>query len=208
MIDIVAQLNSIHREVATGRIGGADAVRVVIRRELDAPIDDVWDACTDPERIARWFLPVTGELKVGGRYQLRGNAGGEILRCDPPVLVRVTWEFGDLPPSEVEVRLTPAGDERTLFVLEHVAITDPEMWARFGPGAVGVGWDLTVLGLSLHLTAAAALEPEAWQRTPEYREFATGSATAWGAAHEKFGAAADEAAAAVGNTTAFYVPVT
>lgn len=207
MIDIVAHINNIQREVATGRIGAADATSVLVRRELDAPVDDVWDACTDPARIGRWFLPVTGEFTVGGRYQLEGNAGGEILRCDAPRLLRVTWAFGDMPPSEVEIRLAPAGDDSTLFELEHVGIVDPAMWARFGPGAVGVGWDLTALGLYLHLTDPAALKPDAWQRTPEYREFATGSAAAWGAAHEKFGATPDEAAAAASNTTAFYTTI-
>ena len=34
----------------------------------DAAIDDVWDACTNPERIPRWFLPVSGDLRLGGRY--------------------------------------------------------------------------------------------------------------------------------------------
>ena len=48
----------------------------------------MWDACTDPERIGRWFLPVSGDLRLGGRYQLEGNAGGEILRCEPPTCSR------------------------------------------------------------------------------------------------------------------------
>ena len=28
--------------------------------------------------------PISGDLRLGGRYQLQGNAGGEILVCEPP----------------------------------------------------------------------------------------------------------------------------
>ena len=26
-------------------------------------VEDVWAACSDPDRLKRWFLPVSGELK-------------------------------------------------------------------------------------------------------------------------------------------------
>ena len=28
--------------------------------------DDLWEACTDPERLARWIAKVSGDLQVGG----------------------------------------------------------------------------------------------------------------------------------------------
>jgi uncharacterized protein YndB with AHSA1/START domain len=197
MIDIVAELNRAHREVV-----GTDPVSVLIRRELDADVADVWDACTDPERIGRWFLPVTGDLTLGGRYQLQGNAGGEIRRCEPPRLLRVTWQFGDTPPSEVEVRLAATDDGRTLFELEHSGIVDPAQWDTYGPGAVGVGWDGVALGLAGHLTGA--VRPDGWETSPEAREFVITSSNAWAAAHEKSGASTAEAAAAARHTAAFY----
>jgi uncharacterized protein YndB with AHSA1/START domain len=54
----------------------------------------VWDACTDPDRLNRGFLDVTGDLRLGGSYQLEGNAHGEILRCSPPRLLAVSWIYG------------------------------------------------------------------------------------------------------------------
>jgi uncharacterized protein YndB with AHSA1/START domain len=81
---------------------------VVVRRAFPAPIEDVWDACTTAERISRWFMPVTGDLRLGGKYQLEGNAGGEMLNCEPPRLLRVTWVMGEGPASEVEMRLSRA----------------------------------------------------------------------------------------------------
>ena len=209
MTDIVDQINDIHRETSRRTVAGAEARTVLLRRTYDAPAEDVWDACTDPERISRWFLPVSGDLRLGGHYQLHGNAGGEILECDPPKHLRVSWAMGADPGfSEVEVRLTAESAEQTVFELEHVAVVPPEFWDQFGPGAVGVGWDLVVLGLGLHLKGKgiSPAEAEAWQATDEARAYMTRSSQAWGDALRSSGAAADAVAAAVAATTAFYAP--
>jgi uncharacterized protein YndB with AHSA1/START domain len=193
MTDIVDQLNRAHREVS-GR-------SVLIRREFDTSVEDVWSACTEADRIGRWLTPVSGDLRLGGRYQLVGNAGGEILLCEPPRLLRVSWVFGELPATEVEVRLAPAGSG-SVFELEHIGAAET---GEFGPGAVGVGWDLSLLGLGMHLGGdELPAKPEDWLRTPVAVEFMTRSAEAWGVAHEKSGAPADEVAAAMRNTIAAY----
>ncbi len=79
MSEIVDEINSLHREVGARQVEVGHARTVLLRRTYDAEVADVWDALTSPERIGRWFLPVSGEFKVGGRYQLEGHAGGEIL---------------------------------------------------------------------------------------------------------------------------------
>jgi len=212
MIDIANEINAVHRETGHRRIPAGDGRTVLLRRSYRAPIEDVWDAITDPDRINRWFLPITGDLRLGGRYQLKGNAGGEILRCEPPHLLTVTWVFGENPTevdvSEVEVRLTSGAPGETVFELEHTAVVDAERWAEYGPGAVGVGWDLTLLGLGLHLRGGSIEDPQAWEASAEAKEFTTGSSKAWGAALEAAGASSAEAATAVANTTKFYVPDT
>jgi uncharacterized protein YndB with AHSA1/START domain len=209
MIDIVDELNAVHRETGHRRIPAGEGQTVALRRTYDAPIEDVWDAITNPDRINRWFLPVTGDLRLGGTYQLKGNAGGEILRCEPPQLLKVTWVYGDNPSEadvgEVEARLAPVNG-RTVLELEHAAVVDPKFSAEFGPGAVGVGWDLTLLGLGLHLRDESLDDPEAWAQSPAGREFAARSSTAWGAALEAAGASSAEVATAVQNTTRFYAP--
>ena len=174
MIDIAREIEAIHRSVGTGRLGAAEGRAVRIQRTFDSPIEDVWDALTTPERISRWFLPISGDYRVGGRYQLEGNAGGEILDCDRPRRFRVTWVYGmadEGGASELEVRLAPAGDGSTTLELEHVAIVPDEMWGQFGPGAVGVGWDGGVLGLSLHLRGESVGDPMVWQLSAEGRDF-------------------------------------
>ncbi|WP_236794089.1 SRPBCC domain-containing protein [Amycolatopsis sp. GM8] len=195
-MDISEEINAIRREVR-GRV-------VVLRREYDAEIEDVWDACTNPERIPRWFLPVTGDFRLGGRYQLEGNAGGEILKCEEPTLLRVSWIFGEMPATFVQVRLSSV-DGGTLFELEHSGDVDEKFWDQFGPGAVGVGWDLTLLGLVLHLSGQAKPGPE-WETSPEAAELMRASAAAWRTAHEESGEDPAQAKAAAERTTSFYVP--
>jgi uncharacterized protein YndB with AHSA1/START domain len=217
-MDITGEINVIHRRLDSRSTPAGDGNVVVLRRTYDAPVEDVWDALTDPERLARWFLPLAGnpsagDLRLGAKYQLEGNAGGEILQCEPPRLLKVSWLLGghasDSDFSEVEVRLSPESDGRTLFELEHAAVVDPGFWSQFGPGAVGVGWDLTLLGLGLHLNGGLAVdraERAAWEESAEAREFIIGSSKAWRAAHEAGGATAEEAASAAANTKQFYAP--
>lgn len=205
MSDFTDQLDLVDRK--TGPAGKAQTVS--LSRTYPATIEDVWEALTTPERLNRWFLPVTGDLRLGGRYQVEGNAGGEILACDPPRLLKLSWVMGELKEgefSEVVVRLTAKGAEQTHFELEHIATVDPGFWGQFGPGAVGVGWDLTLLGLGLHLQGGSIGDPKTWETSPEARAFMTRSAKLWGEAHLASGADPAEVAAAVEGTTAFYVP--
>jgi len=194
-MDIAAEVNSIRRLVH-GRA-------VVAGRTYDASPGEIWQACTDPARLAQWFLPVTGDLRQGGTYQLEGNAGGRILVCDPPRVLRISWLFGSGPGSVLEVRLTPL-NSGTILELEHSELTDDQHWSQFGPGAVGVGWDLTLFGLALHVFGVA--NPEGWASSAEAREFMTQSAKAWGAAHVQSGEEPARAVAAAQRTQAAYVP--
>jgi uncharacterized protein YndB with AHSA1/START domain len=206
MIDIAREIDAVQREVGTGRIPAGDGRRVTLRRTYDAGIDDVWDALTDPDRIGRWFLPISGDYRVGGTYQFEGNAGGTILSCDRPNQLHVTWVFGPGEPSEVVVRLSSSGAAATVLELEHTAVVPDEMWSEYGPGAVGVGWEGGLLGLDLHLRGGSIGDPQAWQVSDEGREFYRGSSTAWGTAYEAAGADTEATARAVANTTRFYAP--
>jgi uncharacterized protein YndB with AHSA1/START domain len=211
MIDIVREIEATKREVGTGTIPAGDGRRIRMTRTYDAPIGDVWDALTNPRRIGRWFLPVTGDFRLGGRFQFEGNAGGEILACEQPNRLRVTWAAGDgsnpADISEVEVRLTASGDEATVLELDHVAVVPDEMWNEYGPGAVGVGWDGGLLGLRLHLeTGKTVDDPQAWAASDEGRDFYTQSSAAWGAASRAAGADPAVVERNITNTTGFYAP--
>ena len=198
-------IGAVSRVVGTRDHDRRPARVVVARRRYAGAVDEVWDALTNPERIPRWFLPITGELRLGGRYQFTGNAGGTITRCDPPRAVAVTWEHGG-SVSWLTVTLTPAGDATDLE-LEHVAHVDDAFWDQFGPGAVGVGWDMGLMGLAEHLTAAPEVDPAraaAWGASADGRAFVHASSESWADASIAAGTPAAAARASAGRTTAFY----
>jgi uncharacterized protein YndB with AHSA1/START domain len=208
MIDVTQQINSVRRQVGTRVLEAGEARTVTISQTYAASIDDVWDACTNAERIPRWFLPITGELRLHGRYQFEGNAGGTIQRCAPPTSFAATWEFGG-EVSWIEVRLSAAAEGMTRFELEHIAHVDDARWAEFGPGAVGVGWDSGLLGLAGHLSTGAAVSPGegmVWMASEEGRQFVTLSSQRWCTANIAAGADAADAQAAADRTTAAYTP--
>ncbi|MEM7313074.1 MAG: SRPBCC family protein [Planctomycetota bacterium] len=177
-------------------------------RNYSTSIDDLWDAITNEERLPRWFLPISGDLQVGGRYQLKGNAGGEIQRCDPPEKLEVTWEYGG-NVSWVHVTLATES-VGTRLTLEHIMSKDAaseEHWKKFGPGATGVGWDLGFMGLGKHLETGEAVvqeESHAWMGSDEGKAFIRSCATGWAEAHIRSGESAGTANAVAEATAKAY----
>jgi len=112
--------------------------------------------------------------------------------------------------SWVLLRLAPSG-QATRLTLEHVvhASDVDEHWAQFGPGAVGVGWDLGLLGLARHVDTGEAVshvEAERWAASAEGKAFARASAEAWADAHVAGGEREEVARAMARRTAAFYAP--
>ena len=205
MIDVTHQIDSVRRQVGTRVLEAGEARVVTISQFYSAEVEDVWDACTNAERIPRWFLPVSGELKVGGRFQLEGNAGGIVESCDPPRSFHATWEYGG-EVSWIELTLSPEGDG-TRFELRHIAHVDDERWTEFGPGAGGIGWDMGLVGLSIHLSSGRPVDPAegmAWSTSPEGRRFMAESSESWGAADIAAGTPEAEARAKADRTLAAY----
>ena len=173
-------LGAVGRRIIPAERDGRAVSRLTATRTFPAPAAEVWDALTDPGRIARWLMPVTGDLRLGGRYQLEGNAGGEVLACDEPRHLALTWEY-DGHVSWVDVELTDVG-AGTLLTLDHDDPSTPEHGARFGPGAVGIGWELSLLGLGAQLVGEPDLSPDektALMADPEMLVLITGSNAAW-----------------------------
>lgn len=207
--DPIGTAGLVTREVHRGTRDGRSTRTAVARRRYDANRPDVWDALTNPDRLPRWFLPVSGDLTVGGRFQLEGNAGGVIERCTEPESLAVTWEYGD-QVSWLQVHLREADHGGTILELVHEAPVDPDMWAQFGPGAVGIGWDLALMGLDLHLASGVAVDPaeaEAWTVGPEGVQFVRRASEGWAQAAIDDGDDPDQARRAAEATVAFYTTV-
>ena len=167
-------------------------------------LKNLWDAVTNSERIPRWFTGISGELDLGGRYQLEGNAGGAITACEALSHYELTWEFaGDV--SWVEVRLTDDGAAGIRVALTHTALLS-EHWDAYGPGAVGVGWEMGFLGLAFHLARPHEPRPDemAFATSPDGKAFITGSSEGWAHAAIAAGTDPEIAGAAAKRTTAFY----
>lgn len=211
MIDIVDQINATHRQIGDAPVTTGPGRSLLLRRSYDASIEDVWDACTSADRIGRWLAPISGDLRPGGTFQLEGNAGGEILRCEAPHLLKVTWAMGEGMVTEVEVRLSSGPDGDTVLELEHASPAEivDEMVRAYGPGGtigIGGGWDIALLGLDRYLRGAE-FDPATWEDTPEVKEFATRSCHAWGPVIQAaWGTSDDDIAAAIAFGVQHFAP--
>jgi uncharacterized protein YndB with AHSA1/START domain len=204
-IDIAAHLGAVSR-VVEDRVHEGQKNRVVIAsRAYDTSIEDLWDALTNQERLPRWFAPVDGELTLGGRFQVKNNAGGTITACVPPKSFSATWEFGG-GVSWINIALAPTKDGGTHLTLEHICPPNSH-WDKFGPGAVGVGWELGLLGLGMHIRSQAVrdtFDEHAFGVSEEGKGFVTKTGEGWIAADIKGGEDAGEATKRGQRTIHFY----
>ena len=203
-LNVEDHLGAVDRSVSYLDRDGQPASAVTLARSYETTVEDLWDAVTSSERIPRWFAPISGDLKLGGRYQLEGNAGGTITACEPPSQFAITWEFaGDT--SWVDVHVAADGDGRARLTLTHTARLSP-YWDQYGPGAAGVGWEMGLLGLALHIAQPDAPKPDeaAFAASPDGKAFITGSSEGWEQAAVAAGTDPEAAHAAATRTTAFY----
>lgn len=202
--DVEEHLGAAERSVSVLERDGQPARAVILSRSYATTLEDLWDAVTSSERLPRWFLPVSGELRPGGRYQLEGNAGGSITACGRPWHLALTWEFGE-DVSWLEVRFSQGGAGRARLKLTHTQRLS-EHWSQYGPGATGVGWELGLLGLAFHLADPDAPKPDemAFATAPDGKAFIRGSGEGWGQAAVASAEDPDAARAAARRTIAFY----
>jgi uncharacterized protein YndB with AHSA1/START domain len=202
-IDVTQHIGAVTRQVSSRTENSKETRVVTAARTYSTTPDDLWNALTSAERIPRWFMPISGELRLGGRYQLQGNAGGEILVCEPPRHLKISWEYGG-QISWVDLRIAKH-EEGSRLTLEHTMFPD-DHWKEFGPGATGVGWDLALIGLTQHVAGSMADPKEgmAWMMSDNGKSFVRASSDAWGTAAIASGEAADVVQAAVSRTTAAF----
>ncbi|MXW37425.1 MAG: polyketide cyclase [Acidobacteria bacterium] len=202
--DASTHLSAVERAVSSGEREGKPARAVTLSRSFRTTVADLWDAATNPERLPRWFAPVSGDLEAGGRYQIEGNAGGVITECERPSRFTLTWEFGE-DVSWVEVSVSDEGAGRARLTLTHT-MRPSDHWDTYGPGATGVGWEFGLLGLALYLADPAAPKPDeaAFAASADGRAFGAGSSRGWERAAVAAGADPGAARMAAKRVTAFY----
>jgi uncharacterized protein YndB with AHSA1/START domain len=117
------------------------------------PIEDLWSAITDPGRLKRWLVDVSGDLKVGGDFSASFTSGwtgsGSVEICDAPNRLRVsTWQPGQ-NTTVMEAVLTAEG-EATRLVIEERGLALSEYAGH------GAGWQAHAEDLRAHLEGREA----------------------------------------------------
>jgi uncharacterized protein YndB with AHSA1/START domain len=122
----------------------------------DTDVEDLWEACTRPERLARWIAEVSGELRVGGSIQATFTSTwtgpGRIEICDPPRHLLLTMEPGSEDEAEIEAWLTAEGSKARLVVEERGLPLD-RLYVH------GAGWQAHLDDLARSLRG----EPSDWK---------------------------------------------
>jgi uncharacterized protein YndB with AHSA1/START domain len=205
MSNVRDQIDAVDRTVVLRSQKHAQANALVLSRVYDTTVNDLWDACTDRERIGRWLRPISGELRVGGRYQVEGNASGTVETCEPPHRFTASWEY-EGAVSWIVASLSQESPQRTRLTLEQI-VPDDEKWRRFGPGAIGVGWDLSLAALATDVSRKSlASEPDATahEQSAGGKPFVILSSSSWMDANVAAGTDPNQATTAAAATTAFY----
>ena len=166
-----------------GNLGSANGAGVVrIEDRYDTGLDDLWEALTDPDRLARWYGEVEGDLRQGGQFRTYNAANdieamGRVEACEPPRRLRLTSKETDeshrrgqgVPPFDqtIEATLTAEGD-RTILVIE-VAGMPLDKIAFYG-----AGWQIHAENLARFVVGqdAADTEPRWNQLVPHYQNLA------------------------------------
>ena len=158
-----------------GSLGSADGFGIVrMEDRFDTDIDDVWSALTEPERLARWYGEIEGELRVGGAFRARLHASGwegtgRVEECEPPRRLLVVSKEPDEPNEDsTEVTLTGDGDQ-TVLVVEQRGLPLDLLWAY------GAGLQIHVEDLAAHIAGRERDDTETRfdELKPAYKDLAT-----------------------------------
>jgi uncharacterized protein YndB with AHSA1/START domain len=136
-----------HKTIAFG-----EARVAVFERTYATTVEDLWDACTNPARLGRWYVPVTGELRLGGTFQQANMGSGTIVACERPHLLKLSLGEG---ADEIELHLSAgAVDGTTKLELQHATTLDSHVIERRSYDAIfcmGGGYYPRLEALDMHL---------------------------------------------------------
>ncbi|HXM58498.1 MAG TPA: SRPBCC family protein [Candidatus Dormibacteraeota bacterium] len=156
-----------------GSLRSADGRGVVrIEDRYATHIDDLWSAITDPDRLARWYGHVEGDLRPGGEFRLHVESSGwdgtgRVDACEPPQRLLVTTrERTEQFDKTIEATLTADGGQTRLVI--EVRGMPLDKIAFFG-----AGWQMHAEDLAAHLAGRArATEARFDELVPPYQDLA------------------------------------
>lgn len=154
-----------------GMSGGKGVVRM--KDLLDATVDDVWSALTDPRRLADWLGDVEGDLRLGGEFRALFFASGwegtgRVEACEPGHRLLVATRQPDAPEEQV-IEVTVRADAGKTFLV----------WEERGMpvglvAAYGAGVQVHVEDLAAYLAGGERCDADARfvELFPTYQELA------------------------------------
>ncbi|PWH06674.1 hypothetical protein DEO23_06990 [Brachybacterium endophyticum] len=194
-VDIVPCQDSVHLTMTLATIFAPAPARL-------------WPLLTDPAQLVQWYGPVGGDLREGGRFTAPGAEGG-ILEVEAPHSLHLSWEY-EGRRDDLLIRLDPVDDGSTDLELTHTTDVDAEVFSRFGPGALAVGWDLALLGLAAFsggwqdLCGQVPQPAPQWLASDEGADYVRAWSIRWAAASTAAGTDPEQARAGEVATTAAY----
>ena len=179
-------------DAATGRLWLDDGrIGITFTRDYPVTVEQLWVAITTPAQLARWFNPVSGDLRVGGHYDIDfgegDHGGGDVRACDPPQALVVTYQHENVPDesgatldstgdSLLSVTLDAAGNRVTRVTLRHAGLPYEQA------AGLAAGWDAFLDRLGALLTGKTLPDWDDRFRALRAGYRAQGAALAGGAA--------------------------
>ncbi|WP_114856428.1 SRPBCC domain-containing protein [Brachybacterium sp. YJGR34] len=204
VVDAVRRELEIEEQVREGR--PLLRVSLTLATNLTLAPAQLWPLLTRAEQLGRWYGPVTGDLREGGRFRAPDGAEGEILEVEEPHRIALHWIRHDLV-EPFQLRLDPEDDGTTRLRLVRTALVDRAEFDRAGPGALAMPWEIALLALAAHTggwRAGCLLDAPAptrdWLRSTEGAAVVRAWSVRWAA--QSVAAGVDEAAARRGEVEA------
>jgi uncharacterized protein YndB with AHSA1/START domain len=155
-----------------GSMRKLDEARAALRVEdvYETDIDDLWAACTTPDRLARWVAQVSGDLRVGGEVEVvftsTWTGAGRVEVCEEPHHLLLTMLPGTAEETQIEAWLSEAGSG-TRLVVEERGLPLEEIHVH------GAGWQVHLEDLGRSLSLDGPVHPDGWsssRQAPAWQE--------------------------------------
>jgi uncharacterized protein YndB with AHSA1/START domain len=153
-----------------------DASYLHLEREYDATPEEVWDAWTDPERLARWLArPAAAPLTAHGPVRFTFGEGDSewaditVRESQPPHRLEVVWAIAGASSSVLRIEISAVDATRSRVVVEHRGLGDSTV-------GYGAGWEayLQTLAVELGEDATVTWDERFAEVLPQWRERAAG----------------------------------
>ncbi|HEY9258147.1 SRPBCC domain-containing protein [Chitinophaga sp.] len=129
---------------------------LVVERTMNAPVQSVWEALTDNEKLKQWYFPLTTfEATPGFEFSFKAGKEGEeylhhckVTAVEPLKKLAYSWRYdGYAGDSEVTWELFREGD-KTRLRITHSGLDTFPLEEAFAVERFSEGWNY-ILGTSL-----------------------------------------------------------